>query len=326
MVAAATAKHRGAFLGLAVGDALGAAVEFHPPGMFPPVTGYRAGGPHGLRGGEWTDDTSIALALADSLATCGWDLHDQMRRYLRWRDEGEYSVIGRCFDIGVTTSYALQQFKRGVDPGSTADPDEYASGNGSLMRLAPAAIWLSSLYPDRLIELTRLAADASRTTHSSAQCLSACRYFAVVLCGLFAGEAREEVLAPDWGPLQRLREIEPLEPAIEEVAAGSFRRKSPPQIQGTGHVVRCLEAALWAFADANAFQGAVLRAVNLGHDADTTGAVCGQLAGAYWGEEGIPAAWREGLARRDLIDPILDRLVEVTQHKTAELRRRPSGC
>jgi ADP-ribosyl-[dinitrogen reductase] hydrolase len=310
VVADVTSKHRGAFLGLAIGDALGAAVEFHPPGMFVPVTGYRGDGPHGLRAGEWTDDTSMALALADSLASCGWDLHDQMRRYLRWRDEGAYSAIGRCFDIGVTTNYALQQFKRGVDPRSAADPDEYASGNGSLMRLAPAAIWLSPLFPDRLEELARLAADSSRTTHSSEQCLSACRYFALVLCGLFAGQDRAAVLAPDWEPLQRLRAIEPLEPAIDEVAAGSFRRKSPPQIQGTGHVVRCLEAALWAFAGGTDFRDAVLRAVNLGHDADTTGAVCGQLAGACWGEEGIPPSWRDGLARRDLIDAILARLTD----------------
>src|SRR5689334_13947460 len=95
---------RGALVGLAVGDALGAAVEFQEPGSFPPVTGFRAGGPHRLNAGEWTDDTSMALALADSIGTVGWDLNDQARRYVEWSTHGTYSVNGRCFDIGITTT------------------------------------------------------------------------------------------------------------------------------------------------------------------------------------------------------------------------------
>ena len=106
---------RGMLVGLAVGDALGAAVEFKPPGTFPPVTGYRGGGPHGLGPGEWTDDTSMALALADSIATVGWDLADQARRYLAWYRRGEYSVNGRCFDIGDGNRF-----------GSDAGPKQFA--------------------------------------------------------------------------------------------------------------------------------------------------------------------------------------------------------
>ena len=100
-------RQRGTLLGLAVGDALGAAVEFEMPGAFEPVTGYRGGGPHGLGPGEWTDDTSMALALADSIAQVGWDLNDQAGRYVTWWREGRYSVNGRCFDIGITTRSAL---------------------------------------------------------------------------------------------------------------------------------------------------------------------------------------------------------------------------
>ena len=99
-------RHRGALIGLAVGDALGAAVEFSSPGSFAPVTGYRGGGPHGLKAGEWTDDTSMALALADSIASVGWDLNDQANRYVEWWKTGKYSVNGRCFDIGITTRSA----------------------------------------------------------------------------------------------------------------------------------------------------------------------------------------------------------------------------
>jgi ADP-ribosylglycohydrolase len=131
-----------------------------------------------------------------------------------------------------------------------------------------------------------------------------------VLCGLVHGESRECVLDPEWEPLVRAREISSFQPEVAEVASGSFRRKRPPQIQGSGYVVKSLEAALWAFHDARDFREAVLRAVNLGNDADTTGAVCGQLAGAYWGEQGIPTEWLEGLASRDLIETALRGLLE----------------
>ena len=112
---------RGTLIGLAVGDALGAAVEFMSPGSFAPVTCYRDGGPHRLKAGEWTDDTSMALALADSIATVGWDLNDQADRYVQWWTANKYSVNGRCFDIGVTTRIALSSYlaKKDAHAGSS---------------------------------------------------------------------------------------------------------------------------------------------------------------------------------------------------------------
>lgn len=302
-------RQRGTLLGLAVGDALGAAVEFEPPSSFAEVTGYRGGGPHGLAPGEWTDDTSMELALADSITSVGWDLNDQARRYVAWWQNGEYSVNGRCFDIGITTRSALSRFLKSGDARTSGDHSERASGNGSIMRLAPVPIHFAGLFPDDLQELVQYFIESSLPTHASPQCLSACAYFGLILCGLINGIDRDEVLAGNWGPLVRLRQIHALHPEVAEVAAGSFRDKQPPAIVGSGYVVRSLEAALWAFHDAKDFREAVLRAVNLGDDADTTGAVCGQLAGAYWGESGIPQAWREGLARKDIIEPILSRLL-----------------
>jgi ADP-ribosylglycohydrolase len=300
---------RGALLGLAIGDALGALVEFSRPGEFDPVTDFRDGGPHHLRAGEWTDDTSLALALADSIASAGWDLNDQANRYVRWWRQGDYSVNGRCFDIGLTTRAALARFAESGDAWSSGARDETASGNGSIMRLAPVSIRFVDLFPHQLKELSQRAAESSIPTHASESCVSACRYLAVVLCGLMHGLDRDDVLSPKWAPLDQLRDVQSLFPEIDEVAQGSFRRKEPPDIRGTGYVVRSLEAALWAFSKATDFRDAVLRAVNLGDDADTTGAVCGQLAGAYWGEEGIPAQWLDRLARRDLIEEILGRLL-----------------
>lgn len=298
-------RRRGAFLGLAVGDALGAAVEFKAPGTFPPVSTYRNGGPHGLEAGEWTDDTSMALALADSIAAVGWDLNDQAKRYLEWWSKGKYSVNGRCFDIGIATRSALSDFMVNKDALTSGDRSERSSGNGSIMRLAPVPIRYAHLFPDQCHELATLAEDSSLPTHASEQCLSACRYLAIVLAALIHGEDREEVLSPDWKPLADLAALKPLHPLIQEVAQGSFRQKQPPAIQGSGWVVRSLEASLWAFQGAENFEDAVLRAVNLGDDADTTGAICGQLAGAYWGESAIPAKLRLGLARQDLLDTAL---------------------
>lgn len=303
-------RQRGALIGLAVGDALGAAVEFKSPGSFKPVTGYRAGGPHGLPAGAWTDDTSMALALADSLGCVGWDLNDQAHRYVQWWRHGKYSVNGTCFDIGITTQQALSRFERTGDATTSGDTSGRASGNGSIMRLAPVPIRYAHLFPDQLDELIKYCVESSRPTHASPQCLSACTYFGLVLAGLIHGVDRDEVLDPTWTHLAQLKRFQPLHPEILHVAEGSFREKKPPEIKGSGYVVKSLEAALWAFHDARDFREAVLRAVNLGDDADTTGAVCGQLAGAYWGESGIPAEWLEGLARKEMIEDALARCVE----------------
>jgi ADP-ribosylglycohydrolase len=303
-------RKRGAFIGLAVGDALGAAVEFMSPGTFPEVAGYLGGGLHGLSPGQWTDDTSMAIALADSLAQAGWDLNDQARRYVDWWQKGKYSITGQCFDIGFTTRRALGLFRNTGDARTSGDPSESASGNGSIMRLAPVPIRYAHLFPENLGELIEKLVESSLTTHASPLCLSSCAYMGLVLCGLIHGLPREFVLSPNWEPLLLLKTVYPLHPTVEEVADGSFRRKRPPEIVGSGFVVASLEAALWAFHDANDFRQAVLRAVNLGDDADTTAAVCGQFAGAFWGESGIPSEWRDGLAGKEMIEKAIDGLVD----------------
>jgi ADP-ribosyl-[dinitrogen reductase] hydrolase len=289
---------RGALIGLAVGDAVGTTVEFKPPGTFPPVTDMVGGGPFGLRPGEWTDDTSMALCLAESLIECGgFNACDQMGRYVKWWRHGHLSSIGRCFDIGNTTRAALSRFEQTGDPfsGSTS-PN--AAGNGSLMRLAPVAMF----YVSRPEEGIAACGESSRTTHGAREAIDACRYFGGLLIGAMNGVSKAELLSPMYSPVPGLWEREPLAPKIAEVARGSFARRSPPEIEGTGYVVRSLEAALWAFATTDNYRVGCLAAVNLGDDADTTAAVCGQIAGAYNGESGIPGEWRKGLARESLID------------------------
>ncbi|MBX3142090.1 MAG: ADP-ribosylglycohydrolase family protein [Trueperaceae bacterium] len=294
---------RGALIGLAVGDALGTTVEFTSPGSFEPVTDIVGGGPFGLEPGEWTDDTSMALCLAESLVeTGGFDPLDQMRRYVRWWREGHLSVNGRCFDIGNATRAALSSFERSGDAFSGSE-DSQSAGNGSLMRLAPVPM---AFHHDPAAAL-RLAGESSRTTHGAAECVSACRYYAGLMVGAINGATKAELLAPHYSPVAG--GLDGLAPGVAEVAGGSFLHREPPVVRGAGYVVRSLEAALWAFARAASFEEGALLAVNLGEDADTIGAVYGQLAGAYYGESGIPERWREVLAMRDVISRLADGLV-----------------
>jgi ADP-ribosylglycohydrolase len=267
------------------------------------------GGPFRLQPGDWTDDTSMALCLATSLIERQeFDAADQMQRYVRWWREGYLSSNGRCFDIGRTVRAALQRFEQTGEPfcGST---DPKTAGNGSLMRLAPVPMFFGG-QPARAIDL---AAESSRTTHAAPTALDACRYFAGLIVGALNGRSKEELLSPRFAPLPDYWRERPLHPEVDEVAVGSFRAKSPPEIKGTGFVVRSLEAALWAFHKSSTFREGCLLAVNLGDDADTTAAVYGQLAGAFYGEDSIPARWRFRMAKYDLIAGLADRLHELAQ-------------
>lgn len=293
-------RYVGALLGLAVGDALGTTLEFKPPGTFRPIDDMVGGGPFGLKPGQWTDDTSMAMCLAESLLECGgFDAGDQMRRYIRWWKEGYWSSTGSCFDIGNTVRAALSAFERTGEPfsGSTL---EMSAGNGSLMRVAPVPLFFAS---DRELAI-RMAGESSRTTHGARAAVDACRYFAGLLLGAVSGEPKATLLGPSYSPVPGLWTGEHLHPAVAAVAGGSFHTKAPPAIRGTGYVVDSLEAALWAFATTDDFRSGALAAVNLGDDADTTGAVYGQIAGACYGAEGIPTLWLEALFQRSTIDAI----------------------
>ena len=267
------------------------------------------GGPFGLEPGQWTDDTSMALCLAESLVSCsGFDLADQMRRYLRWYREGYLSSTGRCFDIGNTVSAALQRFERDGNP-FAGETDPRSGGNGSLMRLAPIPLAFAE-HPGKAI---RLAGEMSRTTHAAPEPVDACRYYAGLILGALRGETKERLLSAHYTPVAGLWQVEPLSPRIDGIAAGSFKANKPPEIRGTGYVVDSLEAALWAFWGTDSFENGVLAAVNLGDDADTTGAIYGQLAGAYYGVEGIPERWCRTIALAEQFGELADALLAMSE-------------
>lgn len=300
-------RYHGALLGLAAGDAVGTTLEFRAPGSFAPINDMVGGGPFGLAAGEWTDDTSMALCLAESLVECaGFDPVDQLRRYVLWHREGYLSSNGRCFDIGNTVASALRRFERTGEP-YPGETNPNSAGNGSIMRLAPVPLACAR----DLRQAVHFSALSSQTTHNTAVAIDACRYFGALIVGALRGMDRAALLAPDWSPTSELGEQTTLAPEIAEIAAGSFKRREPPQIVGSCYVARSLEAALGAFWRSESFEQGCLLAVNLGDDADTTGAVYGQLAGAYYGECGIPASWRERLAQHGLIASLAERLYDL---------------
>lgn len=297
-------RYRGCLLGLAIGDALGTTLEFKPPGSFTPITDMIGGGPFNLKPGQWTDDTSMALCLAESLIECkGFNPKDQMERYVRWWKEGHLSSTGTCFDIGNTTRTSLATFSKTGNPIS-GPSDSYSAGNGSLMRLAPVPLF----YAGNPREAIEKSGESSKTTHGAVVAVDACRYFGALIVGALNGEDKETILADHYCPVPGYWKENPLIPEIAEIATGSFKRKNPPQIRGTGYVAQSLEAALWAFYQSTSFEEGCLMAVNLGDDADTTGAIYGQITGVCYGNNAIPLPWRKVLAKHDFIIAFAEKL------------------
>src|SRR3954471_13407435 len=274
-------RFRGALVGLAVGDAVGTTVEFKPPGTFEPVTDMVGGGPFHLPAGAWTDDTSMALCLAESLVeTRTFDPLDQLRRYVRWYREGHWSSTGTCFDIGNATRAALDRFEQTGEPyPGDAAPD--AAGNGPLMKLAPVVLAYAS-KPDDAI---RFAGESARTTHGAPEAIDASRAFAALLAAALegrwparghaggeargaadaGGEARRARHAGGDGRVDGAAGLVGTPGALHaKVAAALSSTREPPDVRGGGYVADALEAALWALRTTTSFEEGVLAAVNLG--------------------------------------------------------------
>ena len=301
-------RYRGSILGLAVGDALGAPVEFKRPGSFEPVTDMSSGGAFGLRPGQWTDDTSLALCLAESLVeTNGFDLIDQLDRYVRWYREGHLSSTGECFDIGNTTKMALNHYEETKEPYS-GPTGPATAGNGSIMRLAPVPL----AYAKDFGVAVERSGESSKTTHGALEAVDSCRYLGGLIAASATGVDKTEFLSKRYSQKPGYWTENPLCQNVDAIANGSFKEKSPPEIKGSGYVIDCLEAALWAFYKTESFGDGCLLAVNLGDDADTTGAVYGQLAGAYYGASGIPEKWLRTLTLQPLVQSFADRLYELS--------------
>jgi ADP-ribosyl-[dinitrogen reductase] hydrolase len=287
----------GSLVGLAVGDAVGTTVEFKPRGSFPLVTDMTGGGPFRLPVGYWTDDTSMALCLAESLIEYPQlDRHDLLTRFSMWYKNGYNSSTGRCFDIGNTTVSALEEF---IHSGQTTNnPEDFYAGNGSIMRLSPAAIANHS----NLREAQKIAREQSETTHANSKATGSSELLAEMLIRAYSANKKADVIDIEcqmhW-PV-----------SVCDIVATGVERKKEQEIKSSGYVIDTLEAAVWSFLTTDSFEAAVLRAVNLGYDADTVGAVTGQIAGAYYGETGIPKHWLEKLYNHEHIRNLAIKLSE----------------
>jgi ADP-ribosyl-[dinitrogen reductase] hydrolase len=274
-------KLKGCFFGLAVGDALGVPLEFEIRDTHPVVTDMIGKGPFNLKPGEWTDDTSMALCLADSLISCkGFNPTDVMNSFVHWWLEGEHSHTGTCFDIGQTTVAALRNYMEFDNPwaGSTSPS---SSGNGSIMRLAPIPIF----YKYNLYDCITYAQEQSKLTHASFDCVETCGKMAACLWNLASGAKWDDFVYVD-----------------------QYKNIPRDDVQSSGYVIHTWEAALWAVSNTSSFEEALILAVNLANDSDTVGAVTGQLAGALYGYESIPERWIKNLAWKTELGIIFDEL------------------
>lgn len=306
-----SSRFRGALVGLAAGDALAVATQGLEPGSFKPVTDPVGGGRFDLPAGAWSDDTAMALCLADSLSACGgFDTRDQIERYVRWQYEGYLSATGRCVGItdGTAQGLAAAQWRRQVFPGSheptQLDPEP-------LSRIAPVVMFAFA----RVEEAVRLAGDAARVTSQAPAVVEACRVFAAMLHAALSGLPKDEVLAPRRG-LEDMAGAG-LRPRVRSLLRGRYRGKSPGQVHTGGTIMQALEAALWAFDRTITFRDGALLAANLGERSDVVTAAYGQLAGAYYAVEGIPRAWRGSLTRLDLIEGLADQLFRASAQGSA---------
>ena len=297
-------RARGALVGLAVGDALGTTNEFQPAGSFEPITGMVGGGVFGLEPGQWTDDTSMALCLADSLLAQGrYDSFDVMERYERWYSEGYRSSTGVCFDIGNQVSRALWDFR--AYPRVPVDAVRTTSaGNGAIMRLAPVVI--AGFEHREIREIVATAGLSARETHYSVEAEAATEVFAALLVGALLGWAPEHIINVGWASTG---------PAFDEMAARVIStdpaERAAWEKNTGGYIVNGLRLAVHGLLDFGSFDEAVLAIANMGGDADTNAAIYGQLGGAYFGVEAIPASWRSTLYQGEEIDALARALVDL---------------
>lgn len=284
----------GSFLGLAVGDAVGTTVEFRTRDTFEPVTDMVGKGLFNLPAGYFTDDTSMALCLAESLIEYPLlDKSDLLSRFSRWYRNGENSPTGRCFDIGTTTRKAITNFEK---TGETTNNTYFLdAGNGSIMRLAPAVI---KYYNDEaMASLTAVA--QSTTTHGSTECLHSCELLTKIIIRAYNTINKDEVFnieVKDYWEDKVKNILNTLDVTRDEVSS-------------SGYVIDTLHAALWSFKNTDNFRDSILLATNLGDDSDTVAAVTGQIAGAFYGVNGIPSDWLDKLYETERFVELTEKLI-----------------
>jgi len=292
-------------MGICVGDALGVPVEFTSrwERLQAPVTSMQGYGTYNQPPGTWSDDSSLTLCLAESLCS-GFSLEAIAQSFCRWCSEGYWTPHGIVFDIGNATSAALHRLQQEkVSPLEAGGTSEGSNGNGSLMRILPLAYYHRSLDLRALIERVH---QVSCITHAHPRSQISCGIYILIAIGLLKGFDLEKAYLQGLETAKELYSEPPYASELTQfkrIFSGEIAQLPIEKIQSDGYVIHTLEASLWCLLNSTSYAEAVLKAVNLGEDTDTTAAVTGGLAGIYYGVENIPPEWINQLARKqDIID------------------------
>ncbi len=291
----------GTFIGLAVGDALGVPIEKKEMGSFDSVSEISGGGIHDLPPGAWTDETATALCLAQSLlVTHDLDVYDLAERFKRWVESGENSSTGICIGIEQKLSTFVGNYERtgGFDPSSL---NQKVRGNSVLARVCPVAC----IHWDDLDMATKIARQQSYLTHSSEIVAAASEYLVLILSHLIAGR--------NWDFIRNMPIKDDWPSEIVMMAKGQLRHKTIDHLKSTKNIYDILEASIWSIENSSSFEEAVIKAINLGGNSDTVGAVTGQLAGAMYGLESIPIRWFDKLLKIEKLTDVAMQMVELSR-------------
>jgi len=302
-------------IGHAIGDALGVPVEFNDRSKLEknPVTDMRGYGTYSVPAGAWSDDTSMTLCLLESLGRLGKvDYNDIMKNFLKWMKNSEFTPTDKIFDIGITTREALFNYEDGITPLSCGGAEEGNNGNGSLMRISPIALYLYAKSGDNLTdEDLKTTHNISKLTHAHARSQMGCGIYVYIAVEILAGKKLYEAIKSGVEKARNFYKQQAEFTAELEVYGriwdiDKFAKLKDYNIKSTGYVVYSLEAAVWCLLTTDNYAECVLKAVNLGGDTDTIGAIAGGLAGLYYGLDNIPPAWKTGLIRYEVIEDMCE--------------------
>ena len=299
---------KGMLLGLAVGDALGVPVEFESRTRLKnnPVTNMRSGGSWGQDAGTWSDDTSLSIAAMESISRLGKiDYQDVMENFFKWYERDEFTATGERFDIGNTTRAAIVRFSRRLlPPTKCGSTDENSNGNGSLMRILPATLYLFGTRGKIGVDELKIIHEFSALTHGHIISQMACGIYSLIAAQLLNGKNISEAFTFGMNDAKNFYGAEETFKNFSRLCNENFSALPENKISASGYVVDTLEAALWCLLTTDDYKSLALKAVNLGEDTDTVGAVAGGLAGIFYGAESVPIEWLNILKRRDYLEKI----------------------
>ena len=295
--------------GVCVGDALGVPVEFESREYLKnnPVTKMGSGGVHDQGIGVWSDDSSLTFCLAESIVE-GYDIHRLASKFIKWKNEGYWTATGEVFDIGNTTRQSIINLSRGVHPNLAGGQNEIDNGNGSLMRILPLVLLIKDLSIEKRFDLVK---EVSSITHAHNRSVISCFYYLELALLVMEGKDKFEIYenlkktVPEFLNSNKIYSVELTH--FDRLINGNIYELNENVIQSGGYVIQTLEASIWCLLTSDTYEDAVLKAVNLGGDTDTTGAVTGGLAGLFYGYAAIPKSWIMPILKKEEIDELVNK-------------------